>query len=68
MNIRLSNANRLIIDQLNINSLRNKFDDLKTIISGKIDIFVIAESKLDNTFPTNQFLIEEFFVPFSFRP
>ena len=42
-NIRLSDANRLIIAQLNINSL---------LISGRIDILV--ESKLDYTFPTNQ--------------
>ena len=62
--IRLTNANRLIIAQLNINSIRNKFDALKTNISGKIDILVITESKLDNTFPTNQFLIEGFSPPF----
>ena len=49
---------------MNINSLRNKFDALKTIISGKIDILVITESKLDESFPTNQFLIEGFSLPF----
>ena len=63
-NIRISNANKLIIGQLNINSLRNKFDALKTIISGKIDILVITESKLDESFPTNQFLIYGFSLPF----
>ena len=63
-NIRISNANRLIIGQLNINSLRNKIDALKTFISGKLDILVITESKLDYTFPTNQFLIDGFSVPF----
>ena len=63
-NIRISNANKLIIGQLNINSLRNKFDALKTIISGKIDILVITESKLDESFPTNQFLTEGFSLPF----
>ena len=40
-NIRISNANRIIIGQLNINSLRKKFDVLKTIIRGQIDILVI---------------------------
>ena len=63
-NIRISNANRLIIGQLNINSLRNKFDALKALIIGKLDILVITESKLDNTFPINQFLIDGFSVPF----
>ena len=62
--LRISNANRLIIGQLNINSLRNKIDDLKTLIRGKLDILVITESKLDSTFPTNQFLIDGFSVPF----
>ena len=62
--IRTSNANRLIIAQLYINSLRNKIDALKTIISGKIDILVITESKLDNTYLTNQFLIDGFSAPF----
>ena len=62
--LRISNANRLIIGQLNINSLRNKIDDLKALISGKLDILVITESKLDSTFPTNQFLIDGFSVPF----
>ena len=63
-NIRISNANRLIIAQLNINSLKSKFDALKNIISGKIDILVITESKLDKSFLTNEFLIEGFSVPF----
>ena len=51
-NIRISNANRII---MNINSLRNKFDALKTIIRGKIDILVITESKLNDTFPETNF-------------
>ena len=63
-NIHISNANRIIIGQLNINSLRNKFDALKTIIKGKIDILVITESKLDDIFPENQFLIDGFLSPY----
>ena len=63
-NIRLSNVNRLIVAQLNINSLRNKFHTLIDIVSGKVDILVLTETKLDETFPKNQFLIEGFAVPF----
>ena len=37
---------------------------MKTIISGKIDILVITESKLDDTFPDNQFLIDGFPLPY----
>ena len=63
-NISLSNVNRLIVAQLNINSSRNKFDALVNIASGKLDIFVLTETKLDETFPKNQFLIEGFAPPF----
>ena len=63
-NIRIRNTNRLIIGQLNINSLRNKIDALRTIIMDNLDILVVTESKLDNTFPTNQFLIDGFSTPF----
>ena len=33
--IRINNINRLIIGQRNINSLRNKFEQLYTMINGK---------------------------------
>ena len=51
--IRLSNVNRLVIAQFNINSLRNKFEALTEIGSDTIDILVLTETKLDQTFPTN---------------
>ena len=62
--IRVSNVNRLIIGHLNINSLRNKFEALKLIVKGNLDILIITESKLDETFPVNQFIIEGFSPPF----
>ena len=63
-NIRLSNVNRLICGHLNINSLRNKFDALTDIIKENLDILVLTETKLDVTFPINQFLIERYSPPF----
>ena len=63
-NIRVSNVNRLIIGQLNINSIRNKFEAIKGIIKGNLDILVITESKLDDTFPISQFIIEGYWPPF----
>ena len=39
---------------LNINSIRNKFGTLDEIVKA-FDIFLTSESKLDNTFPINQF-------------
>ena len=50
--------NKLIIGNLNINSIPEKFDQLKVLISKNLDILVITETKLDSTFPVTQFLIE----------
>ena len=36
--VKISNINRLVIGNLNINSLRNKFESLKLIVKGNIDI------------------------------
>ena len=58
--INIKNKNKLILAHLNINSLRNKFDALKHFIRDKIDILVITETKLDETFPIAQFYIEGF--------
>ena len=61
--LRIENANRIIIAQLNINSTRNKIDMLSTIVRNKIDILCITESKLDDTFPLSNFLISGFSPP-----
>ena len=45
---------------LNINSKKNKFKNLCNLLADKFDIFTIAETKLDGSFPTNQFLIKGF--------
>ena len=45
------------MDHLNINSLRNKFESIKPIISPNFDIFLVSETKLDESFPNNQFSI-----------
>ena len=43
-NLRLTNVNRLICAQLNINSIRNKFESLKEIVSTNVDILLICET------------------------
>ena len=50
-NLKLKNNQRLFIGNPNINSIFNKFDNLKLIIQGKIDIVVITETKTDSNFP-----------------
>ena len=61
--MRLTSKNNLIIAHLNINSIRNKFDLLKELISNNIDILVISETKLDPSFPPGQFHIDGYMPP-----
>ena len=42
---------------LNISSVRNKFEYLKPIISPIFDIFLVSGTKLDDSFPNNQFYL-----------
>ena len=65
-NVRIKNRNGLIIAYLNINSIRNKIDFLRPMISESIDVLIIAETKIDNTFPTRQFVIEGYMKPFRY--
>ena len=58
--IRQKNSNRLIIAQLKINSIRNKFDSLNEVIKDNIDVLLISETKIDSSFPTAQFYIDGF--------
>ena len=63
-NLRIKNLHKIIIATLNINSIGGKFEQLKTIISGNIDILVVTETKLDDSFPSTQFLIEGYSPPY----
>ena len=56
--------NRLTIGHLNINSLRNKFDNLKLLVKNSLDVFMISKTKLDETFPEGQFLRDGFTPPY----
>ena len=62
--LRLSNVNKISIGHLNINSLRNKFEMLTDIVKGAIDILIISETKLDESFPQPQFYIDGYSKPF----
>ena len=46
---------------LNINSFRKKFVFTKDIIK-LFDVFLVSESKLDHTFPSNQFRVNDYKV------
>ena len=51
---------KLILSHVNINSIRNKFDALSYIIGNNIDIILISETKIDDTFSRAQLFIKGF--------
>ena len=55
-----------MIGHININSIRNKFEMLSNSIKDNLDILMISETKLDSTFPSNQFTIEGYAAPIRF--
>ena len=64
--IRKSNINTLVFGQLNMYSLRNKFDMLSEMIKGFVDVSMISETKLADSFPGGQFFIVDYHTPFRF--
>ena len=61
---RLSNVNKVIVGNININSLSAKFDQVKKVILKHVDILVITETKLDDTFPLAQLYVDGFSKPY----
>ena len=60
-NLRYCNPENVMIGHININSLRNKYDPIRSILhNGLCDIFTVSETKLDGSFPTAQFHITNF--------
>ena len=49
---------------LNINSLPNKFNQLQELVLKHVDILVLTETKLDDSFPNSQFSVDGFSEPF----
>ena len=63
-NLRWKNENRPIIAQLNINSLRNKFGFLPSQITEYVDILLLSETMLDDSFPAGQFSLNGYSKPY----
>ena len=61
--VRQGNIYKLIIGQLSINSLRNKFDCLVQQITENVDNIMVSETKLDNSFTVGQLLIAGYGPP-----
>ena len=58
-NLRSKNPKNIIFSYININSIRNKFDNL----CGIVDILSVAKIKLDSSFPNAQFSLHGFHEP-----
>ena len=56
---------KIVVGQININSIWNKFDPLMAAVVGNTDILLITETKIDSTFSVNQFYLNDFNVPHS---
>ena len=61
--LKSKNTERPIIGHININSISNKFEPLVLMMKDSLDLLVVTESKLDDTFPHDQFQIEGFSRP-----
>ena len=57
------NPTRLIFAQFNIHSIRNKFDFLASEVINNIDVLLISETNLDDSFPKAQFFVDGFSKP-----
>ena len=55
---------KLIFAHLNIDFIRNKFELLSLQIIGNVDVLMISQTKIDDSFPVGQFLIEGFCTPY----
>ena len=55
-----NHCQQIIIGHLNINSIRNKFDIMEPMLLDDTDIFMVAETKLDDSFPVSQSNVEGF--------
>ena len=61
--LRSKNPKSIIFSYININSIRNKFENLCDMVGNNVDVLSIAETKLDSSFPNAQFLLPAFQEP-----
>ena len=64
LNLRKKNVNRVIIGTLNINTVKNKLDQLQVIIGNSVDILTIQETKLDKSVTTEQLMLNGYSKPY----
>ena len=57
MLVGITNLDRIIVRQININYIRSKFDILWQYCQNNLDILLLNESKLDSSFPDTKLYI-----------
>ena len=62
--IRRKNLNSPIIGHININFLQTRFEALKLLIENILDVLVVTETKIDESYHTSQFEINGLGTPF----
>ena len=60
----IRNLSKIFVSHSNISSIRNRFNFLAHQIKGNIDILMISETKLDESFFPGKFLLDGYSVPF----
>ena len=58
--IKSKHPKNFFFGQLNVNSIRNKFESVQEIVQNTFDIFLVCETKLDSSFLNPQFYILEY--------
>lgn len=63
--LRLKNKERILVGHLNINHVDKKFCPLVSLVKDRLDfMLLLSETKIDASFPPNQFFIEGYSKPF----
>ena len=64
--LRIRNLNKLVVGHFNFYSVRNKFDFLAYQVKENINVLMISETELDESFPLVRFSLDGYGVPFQF--
>ena len=56
--------NKLVFAHLNINSIRDKFDFLSEQVRGNVDVLMVSQTKIGDSFEIGRLLIHGFSPPY----
>lgn len=62
--LRRDQPKNVFIGYININSIRNKFESFKCVMGDLFDVITVAETKLDSSFPSSQFVMDGYSNPY----